>query len=86
MGGTAALGSDAGGGKPGLAGVGAARPRDELAAAVRADVAERGGALPAERALVAADRRLAVRSDRSGAALAGGSHLQGHGTRRMTDP
>ena len=68
-----------------LGGVGAPRARDELAAAVRADVLERGAALGAERALVAADDGGALGGEAGAAALAHGSHLQSQGPLRMTE-
>ena len=69
-----------------LGGVGAARARDQLATAVRADVLERGAALRAERALVAADDGGALGGEAGAAALAHGSHLQSQGPLRMTEP
>src|SRR5438128_6705073 len=54
------------------------RPRDELAAAVRADVTELVGARRAERALEGADDRVTVRREGGVAALAARSHLEGH--------
>ena len=55
-----------------------ARPRDELAVAVRAHAVHRVGARPAEGALVRADRSLAVRRECRSAALAYGPHLESH--------
>lgn len=69
----------------GLRGVGAPRARDELAAAVRANVLERGAALGAERALVAEDDGGAFGGEAGAAALAHGSHLQSQSPLRMTE-
>src|SRR6267142_2068275 len=56
----------------------AARPCDELAAAVRADVVHRLGARDAEGALERADLRLAVSDQSITATLARGAHLEAH--------
>jgi hypothetical protein len=77
--------TDAGELRGGLGAVGAPRTRDELAAAVRADVLEGGAALGAERALVAANDGGAVGSEAGAAALAHGSHLESQGPLRMTE-
>ena len=65
--------------------VGAPGTRDELAAAVRADVLERGVTLGAERALEAADDGGALGRQAGLAALARGSHLESQGPLRMTE-
>ena len=52
--------------------------RHQLAAAVGADMLHRVGAGDAERTLEATDLGLAVGGQRRLAALADGSHLQGH--------
>ena len=57
----------------------ASRSPHELAAAVRADRAQRLRAARAERALVAADVRLGVLGERRAAAFALRTHLEGHG-------
>src|SRR5207237_8259930 len=58
--------------------LGAAGAADELAAAVRAHVRELRGTTDAERALEAADRRLAVGGERGAAPLAAVAHLERH--------
>ena len=58
---------------------GAWRAPHQLAAAVGADRGHRVRARRTERALEAADPRLAVRGERRAAAFALGAHLQGHG-------